>query len=124
MFKLIKGIIQLTRNPPDPNWHIERQARPSKSHPLGGFWKTNPNHDHGLAIGRAKDGLYFISFCGPGGCFEKGTYRPNSPIEGDPDYRVIDNNTLEVRGKKGFSRYVRVKSRVSSELSFREAVDC
>lgn len=114
MFRFIKALIQAIRKPPDPNWHIEKQAKPSKSHPLGGFWKKNPRHDHGLAIGRAKDGLYFVSFCGPGGCFKKGEYRPNTPIEGDSAYRVLDDDTIEIRGKKDFERYVRCKSRASA----------
>jgi len=109
MFKLIKQLIHLLRNPPPPNWHIERQAKPSKTHPLGGFWKRNAKHDHGLAIGPADDNKYFISFCGPSGCFEKGKYRPNSAIENDPDFRVIDKDTIEVKGKKGFNKYFRVK---------------
>lgn len=111
MFKRIKKIIEIIRNPADPNWHIEKQGKPSKTHPLGGFWKKNQNHNHGLAIGKAPEGLYFISFCGPGGCFEKGAYRPNSTIEGDPAYRVIDINTIEVKGKKGFEKYTRAKAR-------------
>jgi len=68
-------------------------------------------HEHGLAIGKAKNGQYYISFCGPGGCFEKGTYRQNSEIVNDPMYKVIDENTIEVKGKKGFDKYYRVKSR-------------
>ena len=111
MIKFIKEFIKAIRSPPDPNWYIEKEAKPGKKHPLGGFWKQNKNHDHGLAIGPAEDGKYFISFCGPGGCFEKGTYRANSTIEDDPHYRVIDINTIEIKGKKGFNKYVRVKSR-------------
>ncbi|HEX9625531.1 MAG TPA: hypothetical protein VGA00_01175 [Acidiferrobacterales bacterium] len=111
MFRFIRQLIKLVRNPPDPNWHLERQARPSKTHPLGGFWKQDVRHDFGLAIGPAEGNAYYISFCGPGGCFEKGRYRPNSAIEGDPDYRVIDADTIEVKGRKGFARYVRVRSR-------------
>jgi len=80
-------------------------------HPFGGFWKRDVKYDHGIAIGAAGSNKYFISFCGPGGCIEKGKYRPNSTIEGDPNYRVIDNNTIEIKGQKGFTRYVRVKSR-------------
>jgi len=114
MIKFIKSIIQLIRNPPDPNWHIEKEAKRTKTHPLGGFWKQNPKHDHGLAIGPAVDEKYFITFCGPGGCFEKGTYRENTTIESDGHYRVIDENTIEVEGKKGFSKYVRVQRRENS----------
>jgi hypothetical protein len=114
MFKTIKAIISAIRNPPDPNWHIEKQAKPSKTHPLGGFWKKKESHNFGLAIGKASDGLYFVSFCGPGGCFEKGTYRPNTTIDGDPSYRVIDKNTIEVRGQKGFEKYTRYKKRTNA----------
>ncbi len=114
MIKFIKAIINAIRNPPNPNWHIEKEAKRTKDHPLGGFWKKNIMHDHGLAIGPAKDGKYFISFCGPGGCFEKGTYRENSSIESDPHYRVIDDDTIEIEGKDGFSRYFRVKCRNSA----------
>ena len=114
MIKFIKTLINVLRNPPNPNWHIEREAFPSNSHPLGGFWKKDKRHDHGLAIGKADNQNYFISFCGPGGCFEKNTYRPNSKIEGDPVYRIIDQDTIEVRGKKGFEKYTRVKSRTNA----------
>ncbi|MGR6874194.1 hypothetical protein ACU6U9_18240 [Pseudomonas sp. HK3] len=71
MFEKIKRIIEMVKNPPDKNWHIEKQGKPSKTHPLGGFWKRDLKNDHGLAIGKAPRGLYFISFCGPSGCFEK-----------------------------------------------------
>ena len=111
MFAFIKSLIQVLRNPPDPNWHIERQAKPTNTHPLGGFWKRDNKQDHGLAIGPADGNTYFISFCAPSGCFEKGKYRPNSTIEGDSEYRVIDKNTIEVKGKNGFTKYVRTKSR-------------
>jgi len=111
MFKIIKGMIEVFKNSPDQNWHIEKQGKPSKAHPLGGFWKKDLKHDHGLAIGKAPEGLYFISFCGPNGCFEKGTYRPNSAIVDDPDYRILDKNTIEVKGKKGFEKYMRAKAR-------------
>lgn len=111
MFKTIKAIFHLIRNPPNPNWHIEKQAKPCKTHPLGGFWKIKETNEFGLAIGKASDDLYFISFCGPGGCFEKGAYRPNTAIHGDPAYRVIDKNTIEVKDKNGFKKYIRCKNR-------------
>jgi len=114
MFKKIKGMIDVFKNPPNPNWYIEKQGEPSKAYPLGGFWKKDLKHDHGLAIGKAPEGLYFISFCGPSGCFEKGTYRPNSTIVGDSDYRTIDKNTIEVKGKRGFEIYTRARARKNS----------
>jgi hypothetical protein len=111
MFNYIRQILKMLRHPADPNWHIEKEARSSKSHPFGGFWKTSLENDHGLAIGPADDGKYFISFCGPGGCIEKGVYRQNSSLDGDKNYLIIDSNTIDVKGKKGFTRYYRTNSR-------------
>jgi hypothetical protein len=111
IFRFIKELIKVIRNPPDPNWHIEVEAKPSESHPFGGFWKTDHKNDHGLAIGPLDDEMYFVTFCGPGGCFERGSYRQNTTLDSDPDYRIIDSNTIEVLGEKGFTRYYRVDSR-------------
>ena len=74
---------------------------------LAGFWKDHCEDDFGLKIEPAGGEQYSISFCGPGGCFEPGTYRPNSPIFGDQAYRVIDADTIEVLGGDGFSTYYR-----------------
>ena len=111
MFESIKKALEVLRNPPDPNWHVENCAKPSKSHPLGGYWKRKSHHEFGLAIGPAGEGMYYISFCGPGGCFEKGTYRANSSIVDDPDFNVIDINNIEVRTKRKFKRYTRSSGR-------------
>jgi hypothetical protein len=78
---------------------------------LTGFWKEDCTHDFGLQIARAGADQYSISFCGPGGCFEPGTYRPNSPIYGDRAYRVKDAKTMAVLGADGFSTYVRCGDR-------------
>ncbi|MEG4025531.1 tetratricopeptide repeat protein, partial [Microcoleus sp. S13C4] len=92
----------------DLNRNAEKLAVPSQSHPLAGFWKSGDcSHDFGLAIAPAGEGLYSISFCGPGGCFVPGTYRPNSPLVGDRSYRVVNNNTIDVEGRDGFTRYIR-----------------
>ena len=89
----------------------EKTAVPSETHPLAGFWKGPDCSDNfGLAITPAGD-LYSVSFCGPGGCFAPGTYRPNTNLVNDPQYHVIDNNTIEVNGSDGFSKYVRCPSR-------------
>jgi len=85
----------------------EQSAVASSSHPLAGMWKDHCEDDFGLAIAPAGAQLYSISFCGPGGCFEPGTYRPNSRIIDDPAYRVVDTNTIDVQADNGFVRYVR-----------------
>jgi hypothetical protein len=89
----------------------EKTAIPSKSHPMAGFWKSNPADDFGLAIAPAEGRLYSVSFCGPGGCFEPDTYRPNTPLIGDGNYQVLSSDILLVRGRDGWSRYTRVTSR-------------
>lgn len=85
-----------------PAWPADR-PRPD----LVGFWKDHCDEDFGLKIAKAGEGRYSVSFCGPGGCFEPGTYRPHTAILGDPDYRVIDADTLEVLGDDGFTTYYR-----------------
>jgi hypothetical protein len=93
----------------------EKLAMPSADYPLAGFWKSAPSDDFGVAIAPAGNGLYSVSFCGPGGCFEPGTYRPNSKIYGDQKYKVIDVNTVEIGGQAGFDRYYRFESRTSTQ---------
>jgi hypothetical protein len=81
---------------------------PSTEYPLTGFWKNSCTENFGLAIKPAAEPrIYSVTFCGPGGCFKPGTYRPNTAIVDDPAYRVIDQETIEVEGHDGFSRYVR-----------------
>jgi hypothetical protein len=107
----------------DPHWEAETDAQRSDTHPLAGFWKDDDcSDDWGLAIGPMSDTTYYLSFCGPGGCFEKGTYRPETKIVGDPDYRVIDADTIEVKGSKGFTRYMRCPSR-AIDAQQRDAAD-
>jgi hypothetical protein len=96
-----------------PDRRAEDTAVPTAEHPLAGFWKSGGCADQfGLAIAPA-GGLYSVSFCGPGGCFAPGTYRPNTSIVNDSNYRVLDNNTIEVAGRGGFTKYVRCPSRVN-----------
>jgi len=91
-----------------PQWPAG-QPKPA----LAGFWKDHCEDDFGLKIEAAGGDQYSISFCGPGGCFEPGTYRPNSPIFGDQAYRVIDAGTIEVLGGDGFSTYYRCPAPVN-----------
>jgi hypothetical protein len=95
----------------DPDRVAEKTAIPSESHPMAGFWKSRPNDNFGLAIAPAEGKLYSVSFCGPGGCFKPGTYRPDTPLVGDEDYQVVANDTLLIRGRDGWSTYKRAASR-------------
>lgn len=95
----------------DPERIAEKTAIPSESHPYGGFWKSDPTDNFGLAIAPAEDKLYSVSFCGPGGCFKPGTYRPNTSLIGDDDYQVVSADVLRVRGQDGWATYSRASSR-------------
>ena len=84
--------------------NIQYLLEPDENYPFIGFWKKNCSNNYGLAIEKAGDGLYSVSFCGPGGCMKSET---NTSLTNDPAYRIIDENTIEVKGKKGFSKYHR-----------------
>ena len=66
-----------------------------------GFWKTNCGNAFGLQIIHAGKNLYSVSFCGPGGCFRPGTYLPNTPIDGDQMYNVINDAEIKLKVKDG-----------------------
>jgi len=96
----------------DKDRAAEKAAVPSASHPYAGFWKEGGcANNFGVAIAPAGDSRYSISFCGPGGCFEPGTYRPNTTLSGDPNYRIVDDNNIELRTITGYSKYVRCPKR-------------
>ncbi len=94
-------------DPGKSSCNIEDFLKPSSEYPLVGFWKQSCSEDFGLAVDARKDGLYSVSFCGPGGCFKPESYRPHTRFIDDKDYKVVDQNTIEVRGMDGFSRYRR-----------------
>lgn len=104
----IRHII-VNRNPNKNSQTIERFLSYDKDYPYVGFWKKDCSDCFGLAIDKAKDGKYSVSFCGPGGCHEPGTYRPETTIVNDSHYRVIDDNNIEVEGMDGFTKYKRCK---------------
>ncbi|MBI4996093.1 MAG: hypothetical protein HZC22_04185 [Rhodocyclales bacterium] len=95
----------------DPERIAEKTAIPSETHPLAGFWKYSANDNFGLAIAPAEGNLYSVSFCGPGGCFKPGTYRPNTPIAGDGDFQVVSNDTIRLRRADGWSTVTRSAGR-------------
>jgi len=78
------------------------------TYPLTGFWKGSCAESFGLLIEPTTEtAMYSISFCGPGGCAKPGTYRPNSLITGDPMYRIVDKDTIEVQAGDRFLKYIR-----------------
>jgi hypothetical protein len=100
---------------------VEKLAVPSTEYPLAGFWKWSdppqPN-DAGVAIAPAGNGMYSISFCGTVADFRPGEWTDNSKIYGDPSYKVVDLNTIEIKGEGGvWSRLYRFASRTTTRPS-------
>jgi hypothetical protein len=106
-----RGFGALSNPAAGADWMAEKTAVSSPTHPLAGFWKEPDCSDRfGLAIAPAGHD-YSVSFCGPGGCFAPGTYRRNTGLFHDPAYHIVDNDTIEIKGRDGFSTYVRCPSR-------------
>jgi hypothetical protein len=85
-----------------------------------GFWKKVCTDAFGISIKPSNDKKYSVSFCGPGGCFAPGTWKPNTTIEGDPSYRIVDSDTLEVQVQKGgrWDRYKKCTSETNPKLDY------
>lgn len=66
-----------------------------------GMWKSDCSDNFGFQIKSAGENLYSVSFCGPGGCFLPGTYRPNTPIIGDPLYEQVIPSKLRLKQADG-----------------------
>ena len=75
-----------------------------------GFWKWRCSDDWGVQIQKQTGNLFSVSFCGPGGCFEPGTWMPNTPIVGDPRYRYINPTTLAIQHGDGWQTLTKCSS--------------
>jgi hypothetical protein len=97
----------------DPNWHVVEEAVASSDHPFAGFWKqSNCDQPWGWAIGPAAQDSYYVSFCAPGGCQESADQSTNTTaINDDPDYLVVNPDTLRYRFEGEWVTLVRCKSR-------------
>jgi hypothetical protein len=62
-----------------------------------GIWKGDCSYGFGVQIKRIDGERYAVSFCGAWGCFAPGTWMPNSPIDGDPTYKVVSATEIEIR---------------------------
>jgi hypothetical protein len=87
--------------------NIKSLITPDPDYPFIGFWKEDCGDNFGLSIEKAGNGMYSVSLCGPGGCFKPDIFRPNTSIENDPDYRIIDENTIEIKTGDGFKPFQR-----------------
>ncbi len=83
-----------------------------------GFWKTRCADGFGVQIKKLPGNLFSVSFCGPGGCFEPGTWMPNTPIIEDPQYRRIDPTTLEIKRGEGWKRLTKCTTATNPALDY------
>ncbi len=82
-----------------------------------GVWKWHCSDDWGVQIKRQAGNLFSVSFCvGPSGCFEPGTWMPNTPIVGDPQYRYINPTTLANQHGDGWQTLTKCTTNTNSEL--------
>ena len=83
-----------------------------------GFWKLDCSDAFGVQIKKQPDNLFSVSFCGPGGCSAPGEWMPNTPIAGDPKYRVINVTTIEIEHGQGWKRYTRCTTDTNPVLDY------
>jgi hypothetical protein len=83
-----------------------------------GFWKGNCTDAFGVQIKKQTSELFSISFCGPGGCFAPGEWTPNTPIVGDPKYRVLNPTTIEIGNGQNWARYTRCTTETNPALDY------
>jgi hypothetical protein len=83
-----------------------------------GLWKEDCEQLYGLQFKPlAKHGVYSVSLCGPAGCLDPGTYRPNTTVQGDPTYDVLYAEEILIKQPRGDSTsYVKCASEVMPEV--------
>jgi hypothetical protein len=112
LWPVVSHMIPLSINPNTAL--VINKLHPTLQKPFVGFWKDNSYEQFGVAIADAGKDLYSVSFCGPGGCFEPGTWAPNTTIINDPRYRIINDNTIEFVGKDDSTIYKRFTKGMSN----------
>ncbi len=83
-----------------------------------GLWKEDCEQLYGLQFKPLeKQGVYSVSLCGPAGCLDPGTYRPNTTVQGDPTYDVLYAEEILIKQPRGDSTsYVKCASEVMPEV--------
>jgi hypothetical protein len=95
------------------------RAEPVSTPPdFTGFWKWRCSDEWGVQIKKQTGNLFSVSLCGPGGCFEPGTWMPNTPIVGDPQYRSINPTTLAIQHGNGWQTLTRCTTNANPALDY------
>jgi hypothetical protein len=81
-----------------------------------GFWKRDCTYPSGISIKPGADKRYSISLCHPSGC---DPWKPNTTIDGDPQYQVVDADTLDLReSATRWARYKKCTTETNPKLEF------
>jgi Zn-dependent protease with chaperone function len=83
-----------------------------------GLWKEDCEQLYGLQFKPLeKQRVYSVSLCGPAGCLDPGTYRPNTTVQGDAAYDVLHAEEILIKQPRGDSTsYVKCASEVMPEV--------
>lgn len=84
--------------------NIASHLKLAPEYPFVGFWKGACTDDFGSAIEAAGGGKYTVAFCGPGGC-DRVERLTAVVLENNPNYRIIDQNTIETTSPGGRKLY-------------------
>jgi hypothetical protein len=95
-----------------------KQAKSTQPTDFTGFWKGRCSDAFGVQIKKQTGNLFSVSFCGPGGCFEPGAWEPNTPIAGDPKYRLTNSTTLDLRHGERSERYLKCTTDTNPVLDY------
>ena len=88
-----------------------RPGAPDPSKNFTGMWKRDCAQDVGLQIKPYGDqGMYSVSYCNRGVCWEPGTFRPNTFISGDVHYKVVSDVEMQMEEQGGFVTYQKCSS--------------
>lgn len=74
-----------------------------------GLWKKGCKDKTGLQIQNFEADLYFVSFCGRGGCMPPNEKRPDTTVEGDPNYNVIDDDNIQILEDDEWKDYIKCR---------------
>ncbi|MFZ0815628.1 MAG: hypothetical protein WAM78_08915 [Candidatus Sulfotelmatobacter sp.] len=83
-----------------------------------GFWKVSCSDAFGVQIKKRPGNLFSVSFCGPGGCFGPGTWMPNTPIAGDPQYHVYNATTIAIQHGDSSQTYTKCTTETNPKLDY------
>lgn len=76
------------------SFNVQSKIQYDPAYPYIGFWKNDCSDSFGLVVEKAEEGMYFVRFCGPGGCFGKG---PLSRVKfGEKFITIISDSTIGV----------------------------